>query len=106
MFEALQRLGDEPLDVCRRCGGSARRIISSPAIRFVGSGWYVTDYAKKGEAKKDGRPARDGPSGPKPDAAGEDSGKDPAGTTASPSSRSGGPKTSAAAGEARVGSPS
>jgi len=56
-FEALQRLNDRPLDTCRICGGRARRIISSPAIQFVGTGWYVTDYARKGESKKDGAPS-------------------------------------------------
>lgn len=52
VFEALQRVHDEPLDSCRRCGGPAERIISSPAIHFVGSGWYVTDYARKGQEPK------------------------------------------------------
>lgn len=52
VFEALQRVADEPLDTCRRCGGPAERIISSPAIHFVGSGWYVTDYARKGQEPK------------------------------------------------------
>lgn len=52
VFEALQRVNDEPLDTCRRCGGPAERIISSPAIHFVGSGWYVTDYARKGKEPK------------------------------------------------------
>ncbi len=60
-FEALERLNDRPLDTCRICGGRARRIISSPAIQFVGTGWYVTDYARKGTAegaaKKDGAPS-------------------------------------------------
>ena len=55
VFEALQRVSDEPLDSCRSCGGPARRIISTPAIRFVGTGWYVTDYADKGQARKEGR---------------------------------------------------
>lgn len=53
VFEALQRVRDEPLDTCRLCGGPAERIISSPAIHFVGSGWYVTDYARKGEKGKE-----------------------------------------------------
>lgn len=57
VFEALQRVNDEPLDQCRYCSGPARRIISSPAIHFVGSGWYVTDYARKGQARKDGAEA-------------------------------------------------
>ncbi len=47
VFEALQRVSEAPLDACRRCGGPARRIISAPAIQFMGSGWYVTDYARK-----------------------------------------------------------
>lgn len=53
VFEALQRVNDEPLDTCRHCGGPAERIISSPAIHFVGSGWYVTDYARKGKEGKE-----------------------------------------------------
>ena len=64
VFEALQRIADEPLDSCRDCGGAAKRIVSSPAIRFLGSGWYVTDYAKKGEARRDGKsPAAEGGNG-------------------------------------------
>ena len=47
VFEAIQRISDKPLDACRRCGGAAHRIVSSPAIQFLGSGWYVTDYARK-----------------------------------------------------------
>lgn len=52
VFEALQRVADEPLDSCRRCGGPAKRIVSSPAIHFVGTGWYVTDYARKNQNGK------------------------------------------------------
>lgn len=51
-IEALQRLSDDPLKECRECGGELRRLMSSPAVQFKGSGWYVTDYAgKKGESK-------------------------------------------------------
>lgn len=52
VFEAIQRVADEPLDSCRRCGGPAKRIVSSPAIHFVGTGWYVTDYARKNQNGK------------------------------------------------------
>lgn len=52
VFEAIQRVADEPLDSCRHCGGRAKRIVSSPAIHFVGAGWYVTDYARKGRNGK------------------------------------------------------
>jgi putative FmdB family regulatory protein len=47
-FEAIQKVSDAPLKKCEKCTGKAERIISSPAIQFKGSGWYVTDYARKG----------------------------------------------------------
>ena len=46
--EVLQRAKDKPLDKCPQCGGPMVKRISSPAIQFKGSGWYVNDYAKKG----------------------------------------------------------
>lgn len=50
-FEIIQKFADEPLTVCPTCGGPVRRLISSPAIQFKGSGWYITDYAKKSGAE-------------------------------------------------------
>jgi putative FmdB family regulatory protein len=48
-FEVIQKFSDAPVEVCKECGkGPVRRLPSSPAIQFKGSGWYVTDYAKKG----------------------------------------------------------
>jgi putative FmdB family regulatory protein len=46
-FEVIQKFSDPPVDACPSCGGPVRRLISSPAIQFKGSGWYITDYAKK-----------------------------------------------------------
>jgi putative FmdB family regulatory protein len=46
--EVLQRAKDKPPEKCPKCGGPMVKRISSPAIQFKGSGWYVTDYAKKG----------------------------------------------------------
>jgi putative FmdB family regulatory protein len=47
-FEKIQKFSDPPEDVCQKCGkGPVRKLFSSPAIQFKGSGWYVTDYAKK-----------------------------------------------------------
>lgn len=46
--EALQRIDEAPLSECPHCGGPLRKLISAPAFQFKGSGWYVTDYAKKG----------------------------------------------------------
>lgn len=48
-FEKIQKsFSDPPVETCPRCGkGPVRKLISSPAIQFKGSGWYITDYAKK-----------------------------------------------------------
>jgi putative FmdB family regulatory protein len=47
-FERIQKFSDPPLDVCPKCGkGPVRKLVSSPAIQFKGSGWYITDYARK-----------------------------------------------------------
>jgi putative FmdB family regulatory protein len=47
-FEKIQKFSDPPIDVCPTCGkGPVKKLLSSPAIQFKGSGWYITDYAKK-----------------------------------------------------------
>ena len=47
-FERIQKFTDPNPDVCPACGkGQIRRMFSSPAIQFKGSGFYITDYAKK-----------------------------------------------------------
>ena len=46
-FEAIRKFSDEPLEVCPKCGGHIQKLISAPAFAFKGTGWYVTDYAKK-----------------------------------------------------------
>jgi putative FmdB family regulatory protein len=47
-FEVIQKVSDTPISKCEKCKGKAERLISSPAIQFKGSGWYITDYARKG----------------------------------------------------------
>jgi len=49
-FEMLQKMADSPLTVCVKCEGEVERLLSSPAIQFKGTGWYITDYARKGQA--------------------------------------------------------
>ncbi len=51
-FEKIQKFSDPPLEVCPQCGGKVQKLLSSPAIQFKGSGWYVTDYAKKSSSEK------------------------------------------------------
>jgi putative FmdB family regulatory protein len=47
-FEQIRKFSDKPLRKCPECGGVIEQVISAPAVQFKGSGWYVTDYAKKG----------------------------------------------------------
>ena len=47
-FERIQKFSDPPVETCPACGkGPVKKLLSSPAIQFKGSGWYITDYAKK-----------------------------------------------------------
>jgi putative FmdB family regulatory protein len=46
-FEVIAKFSDPVLTICPTCGGPVRRLISSSAIQFKGSGFYITDYAKK-----------------------------------------------------------
>ena len=49
-FEKIQKFSDKMLTKCPECGGSLEQLLSAPAVQFKGSGWYVTDYAKKGSS--------------------------------------------------------
>ena len=49
-FERIQKFSDPELKECPECGGEIERLLSAPAVQFKGSGWYVTDYAKKSES--------------------------------------------------------
>jgi putative FmdB family regulatory protein len=59
-FEKIQKFSDPLQDTCPKCGGPVHKLMSSPAIQFKGSGFYITDYAKKdhvASAKADGAQA-------------------------------------------------
>jgi len=49
-FERIVKYSDRPMKKCPDCGGSVEQTITAPAVQFKGSGWYVTDYAKKSSA--------------------------------------------------------
>ncbi|SRR6266496_6808570 len=49
-FEKIRQFSDKQLRKCPECGGILEQLVSASAVRFKGSGWYVTDYAKKGAA--------------------------------------------------------
>ena len=46
-FELIRKFSDPPIETCPKCGGTVQKLMSSPAFQFKGTGWYVTDYAKK-----------------------------------------------------------
>ncbi len=49
-FEVIQRMADDPVEVCEVCGASVERVFHPVAVHFKGSGFYTTDYAKKAKA--------------------------------------------------------
>ena len=50
VFEKIVKFSDKPIKKCPECGGGVEQTISAPAVQFKGSGWYVTDYAKKSQS--------------------------------------------------------
>jgi putative FmdB family regulatory protein len=63
-FELIRKFSDEALSVCPTCGREVQKLLSAPAIQFKGSGWYVTDYARKSSggdsSKAEGAKGSDG----------------------------------------------
>lgn len=60
-FEMLQKVTDSPVRKCIECNRKVERLLSSPAIQFKGSGWYITDYARKSQGspeKKSEKPEK------------------------------------------------
>ncbi|HET7746709.1 MAG TPA: zinc ribbon domain-containing protein [Vicinamibacteria bacterium] len=55
LFEAIRKFSDPPLEACPTCGQPVQKVLSAPAFQFKGTGWYITDYARKsdGKGKKD-----------------------------------------------------
>jgi putative FmdB family regulatory protein len=60
-FEKIQKFSDPPVKECPECGKEeVEQVISAPAVQFKGSGWYVTDYAKKSSAQGSSAKKSDG----------------------------------------------
>jgi putative FmdB family regulatory protein len=47
-FEVIQKISDKPLSSCPTCRRKVNKLISSTSFQLKGSGWYITDYARKG----------------------------------------------------------
>ncbi len=78
-FERIQKFSDPNPEACPQCGGTVQKLLSSPAIQFKGSGFYLTDYGR---------------SGAKPDGANVKSGKNDSGSTSGGDSKSSDSKSS------------
>ena len=88
-FEVIRKFSDPPLETCALCGkGPVQRLLSSPAIQFKGSGWYITDYSQKGKSSESTSASKEGTSSG--DAKSSETKKD---TTTSTSPSSGAAKT-------------
>jgi putative FmdB family regulatory protein len=69
-FEIIQKFSDAPLSVCPTCSEPVQKLLSAPAIQFKGTGWYITDYARKSDGgngtskdKKESKPSEGKDSG-------------------------------------------
>ncbi|MGE0448437.1 MAG: FmdB family zinc ribbon protein [Vicinamibacterales bacterium] len=96
-FEVIRKFSDPPVETCPKCGSPVRKLVASPAFQFKGSGWYITDYAKKdggGGEKKSGSSTTEAAAAGKPaetkaaDAAPASSESTPKSSAPAPSSKS------------------
>jgi putative FmdB family regulatory protein len=51
LFEVFQSISDDPVSACEECGAPVERVFHPVAVHFKGSGFYTTDYARKGSSK-------------------------------------------------------
>jgi putative FmdB family regulatory protein len=49
-FEVMQRMSDDPVEQCNSCGAPVQRVFHPVAVHFKGSGFYSTDYGKRGRS--------------------------------------------------------
>ena len=93
-FEKIQKYSDPLIDVCAVCGkGPVHKLLSSPAIQFKGSGFYITDYAKKSSSEAS---SGSKPSGEK---SGSDSKSGDSGASSSASTSSSTPASTSSSGD-------
>lgn len=49
IIEITQRITDKSLGKCPTCKGKVKKLISNTSFQLKGTGWYITDYARKGK---------------------------------------------------------
>jgi putative FmdB family regulatory protein len=94
-IEVIQKMSDKPLKKHESCGGSLTKLISAAGFQFKGTGWYVTDYARK-DSKAESKEAKEtketkdtSSNGNKEVSSGSKTGTEKAGKQDSPSKSSG-----------------
>jgi len=78
-FEMIRKFSDPPLQTCPTCGQEVQKLLSSPAFQFKGTGWYITDYARKsdGGGKTEGGKSESGKDSASSDSGSKDSAAKP-----------------------------
>jgi putative FmdB family regulatory protein len=51
-LEVMQKMSDPPLSKCPQCRGKLEKIFSQTSFQLKGSGWYLTDYSRRGQTEK------------------------------------------------------
>ena len=101
-FELIRKFSDETVTKCPTCGSDVQKLLSAPAIQFKGTGWYITDYARKDGKSGTGESSK-GPSG-KSDGGKSEGGKSDGGK--SESGKSEGAKDSGSSSGEKAAAPS
>ncbi len=78
-FEVTQRITEPTLERCPHCRSKVRKLISTTSFQLKGSGWYITDYARKGSAAKEAKPSTSSAPSDSPSTAASSSKPDSAG---------------------------
>jgi putative FmdB family regulatory protein len=75
-FEQIQKFSDKPVKKCPKCGGPVEKLISTSSVQFKGSGWYVSDYGRKGSGQSSSSSSSEPDGGSKDSKDSKDSSKD------------------------------
>ena len=70
-FETTQKITDKPLAKCPTCKGKVKKLISNTSFQLKGTGWYVTDYARKEKSNGEGNGSKSSSSESKSESKGE-----------------------------------
>lgn len=62
-FELIRKFSDPPVETCPKCGGPVEKLIAAPAFQLKGTGWYITDYARKDSSGKSESGSKDSSKG-------------------------------------------